>query len=262
MAAVAVLLAFAFASCSDDDDDNGGGGGSSSGKKLVQWAWTEDDDDPFIWNLSYNNSSGKLNNITSEESYNLQYTWGTNSVVETVISKGSHAYTVTYTISNGLVTKAVCDDSYEDLQTINYSYDSSNRLTGTEYYDGSELDYTSKITWENNAPVKQEFTYNDRTVSRTFEYGSQTCDGYNPAIANYLWFLVIAFSDDDVKLSYTNPEMFGIETNKLPTKVVDGYAGGGTFNVAYTYDSDNYISSFITDYEDGDYGDKWTYTWE
>ncbi|MCD8282869.1 MAG: hypothetical protein LUC22_06430 [Prevotella sp.] len=275
MAAVAVLLAFSFAACSDDDDN--GGSNSSSGKKLVQWCWgdpSDPEDADFTWTVSYN-SSGKLQSLTSPGSYDLYYAWGTNSLVETVKDKEGYAYTVTYTLSNGLATKAVRDDGDGETETITYSYDSSNRLIGTEHlinydydddygYVGYDGPYTSKITWENDVPVKQEFTYTSGgTETRTLEYGDQTCSGYNPAIMNYKVFLRVSFSDDDVKVAYTNPEMFGMKINKLPVKETtkDSKASGETdtytSSYTYTFDGDGYVSAIYA----GGWVD-WTYVWK
>ena len=52
------------------------------------------------------------------------------------------------------------------------------------------------------------------------------------------------------------PELLGIRTNSLPTKI--SYSGGGTGDFEYEFDADGYVAGFF----DISYGSRYEFVWE
>ena len=92
----------------------------------------------------------------------------------------------------------------------------------------------ARYTWENNKITSYDV---EDFVPYSISYNDKTCNGYFP-------WLCVGLSD----LVYTNPELFGLKLNALPSKIetntdVEDYKQISEFD-SYTFDSDGYVKSF------------------
>ena len=236
MALFAVLMCVNFASCSSDDDpteEKEEGGVVVSGKKLVKIVGTsKDSSDSETYTFKYDNK-GRL--IEATESYlegsykdteTYTFTWGDDAIK--VIAKGSD-YTDNYTLilKNGLVQ----NDENDNV----FTYNSSNRIvkcsSGDNYGDGE-----FSVIWDSDKLVSISMENEDATLT----YGTSCKKGYFP------FFATILANDADAALFMAHPEIAGMRTNQLPTKLTwtDKY-GSETSTFTYEFDKEGYISKIV-----------------
>lgn len=235
MGLLAVLMCVNFASCSSDDDDpteepEQEGGVVVSGKNLVKIVGKSGDGDSEIYTFKYDNN-GRL--IEATESYEedgyedtdtYQFIWG-DDAIKVIINP---TYNYTLTLKNGLVQSSDLDD--EDRI---FTYNSSNRLIkSTAKYE----DETFSAIWDGDKLVSISEYENDAILT----YGTSCKKGYFPFIATLMTY------DGDAALFMAHPEIAGMRTNQLPTKITwtDNY-GSEISTLTYEFDKEGYISKIV-----------------
>lgn len=244
MALFAVLMCVNFASCSSSDDDPTEepeeGGVVVSGKKLTKIVGTSGNGDSENYTFKYDDKGRLIEAISSYEedgdkyTETYQFTWGDNAikVISTFNdSNSNYTGTDTYTITlkNGLA------QDNEDGNTFTYS--NSNRIikcTSNDKYGEGEY----SAIWDGDKLVS--ISEEDENDDATLTYGTSCKKGYFPFIASLLAV------DGDAMLFMAHPEIAGMRTNQLPTKITwtDNY-GSETSTFAYEFDKEGYISKVV-----------------
>ena len=225
-----------FTSCSEESFGNGGGNGNGDGdivagsKKLTKIV-SEDGNYTFEYdnegNLTTATLTETLNNGFEDvtESCVYEFVWGDNAIRVKKVDYDNY----TLTLSNGLVQSG--DDK-------TYSYNNSNR-----FVKGIGKFSTTNVIWNGDkmVSIEEEEQYGDNwKVSLT--YGETCKKGYMPMIPFF-----IDFGCDILFMAH--PEIVGMRTNQLPTtyKTEDG-----TISIAYTLDTEGYVSTMVATKLDGD----------
>lgn len=250
----AVFMCVNFTACEEDDDEPAQNNKSKklveiksvcNGKSYYEGNYTVTETIKF----SYDENNRLVSCEHNEEYYNeddeensifvLNYTWEGNSISEDRKSGDYHEYYLCK-LENGLI-KSI-SESFDDNGATEHSeiteltYNSDNRII--------ELNINNKLmeryTWENNKITSYDV---EDFVPYSISYNDKTCNGYFP-------WLSMGWSD----LGYTNPELFGLKLNALPSKIetntdVEVYKQISEFD-SYTFDSDGYVKSFtVNSYE-------------
>lgn len=245
MALFAILMCVNLASCSSSDDDPTEkpeeGGVVVSGKKITKIVFKSEDGDSEINIFKYDNN-GRLIEATAlyegdrdkyTETY--QFTWGDNAikVISTFNdSNSNYTGTDTYTITlkNGLA------QNNEDGNSFIYS--NSNRIikcTSNDKYGEGEF----SAIWDGDKLVSiSEEDEDDATLT----YGTSCKKGYFPFVATML------ANDADAALFMAHPEIAGMRTNQLPTKITwtDNH-GSEIITLTYEFDKEGYISKIVSE---------------
>ena len=232
MALFAILMCVNFAACSSSDDDPTEepeeGGVVVSGKKLTKIVCkSESTTDIETYTFNYD-SKGRL--IEATESYEedgykdtetYQFTWG-DDAIKVVINPN---YNYTLTLNNGLVRNSNLDD--EDGI---FTYNNSNRFI--KYSSNSKYETCSAI-WDGDKLVSISDSEDDATLT----YGTSCKKGYFPFVATML------ANDADAALFMAHPEIAGMRTNQLPTKIT--WTDNETSTLTYEFDKEGYISKVV-----------------
>ena len=139
-----------------------------------------------------------------------------------------------YKLENGLI-KSMSESvdvngATESSEIAELTYNSDNRIIEFNIDNKPEARYT----WENN---KITSYVEEDGIPYSISYNDKTCNGYIP-----LFWL----TPDLTNLVYTNPELFGLKQNALPSKIetnTDKEEYKVEFD-SYTFDSDGYVKSF------------------
>lgn len=250
----AVLMCVNFTACEEDDDEPAQ---NNKSKKLVEIKsvcngksyegknYTETETIKF----SYDENNRLVSCEHNEEYYDeddeensifvLNYTWEGNTISEDYKSGDYHEYYLCK-LENGLI-KSISEGfdvngATEHIAITELTYNSDNRII--ELNRNNEM---ARYTWENN-----KITSYDIEVPDSISYNDKTCNGYFP-----LFWFNMGLPDD---LVLTNPELFGLKLNALPSKIetntdVEVYKQISEFD-SYTFDSDGYVKSFtVNSYE-------------
>ena len=238
MALFAVLMCVNFASCSSDDDpteEKEEGGVVVSGKKITKIVRKSGDGDSEIYTFKYDNN-GRLIEATAlyvgDRDKTYQFTWGDNAikVISTLkYSNSNYTGTDTYiiTLKNGLA------QNNEDGNSFIYS--NSNRIikcTSNDKYGEGEF----SAIWDGDKLV----SISEEDEDATLTYGTSCKKGYFPFVATMLAV------DADAALFMAHPEIAGMRTNQLPTKITwtDNY-GSEISTLTYEFDKEGYISKIV-----------------
>ena len=136
---------------------------------------------------------------------------------------------ITFILSDGLIKST---NSYWN----GFTYNSSKQLVSLKTEDEYDGTYITTFSWENNKMTKIANDYGTTTIS----YSNKTCKGYYPLMAFF-------FIDDLTPLFVAHPELIGMRSNQLPSKISSKYEHGEyTTNISYTFTSDGYIESCTT----------------
>lgn len=240
IALIAVLISVNFTSCSGNDDDpsNDEGGNIAVSKKLVEIKAVEESGEEKGFDFTYNHDGNVLtanyfrNDGISNYFDNSTFTWGDNTVIESVKNSSHIADTYTYKFTNGLISS---NNDYS------YAYDSSNRLTSctsilsTNRY--SEVFYT----WSNDKLTKISISDNyigEKTIEIT--YSGKKCKGY-------FTFIEEDFIVGNGNLVHAHPELYGLKITELPSKItIKDYYDTKIIELSYTLDKEGYITSYTT----------------
>ena len=252
MALFAFLMCVNLTSCSGGDDDPTEepeeGGVVVSGKKLTKIVGTSENRSySETYTFSYD-SKGRLieaKEIEEENGYKdtetYQFTWG-DDAIKVICTYSEYTGTDTYTITlkNGLVQS--CADEY---RTEIFTYNNANRFVkGEDEYE------TTTAIWDGDKLVSISDSESDATLA----YGTSCKKGYFPFVATMI-------EDGCEILHMAHPEIAGMRTNQLPTKITwnDNY-GSETSTFAYEFDKEGYISKIVGEETFDGSTETYTYT--
>lgn len=254
----AVLMCVNFTACEEDDDEPAQ---NNKSKKLVEIKMVSNEDD-YTETMTFKFSYDENNRLVSCEHYKeddeensisvQNYTWEGNTISQDYKSGDYHEL---YKLENGLI-KSISESidvngATEHIAITELTYNSDNRII--ELNRNNEI---ARYTWENNKITSYD---EEEFVPYSISYNDKTCNGYFPLfwITPYLPDLVL-----------TNPELFGLKLNALPSKIeintdVEDYKGSWEFD-SYTFDSDGYVKSFTVNFYESDSEENGTVTlkWE
>jgi hypothetical protein len=247
----AVLMCVNFTACEEDDDEPAQ---NNKSKKLVEIKSVCNGKSSYEGNytatmtlkFSYDENNRLVSCEHNEEYYyeddeensiSVQnYTWEGNSISQDYKSGDYHEHYL-YKLENGLI-KSMSESidvngATEHSVITELTYNSDNRII--------ELNRNNKpmarYTWENNKITSYD---EEDFVPYSISYNDKTCNGHFPL------FWITPYLPGDLVL--TNPELFGLKLNALPSKIeintdVEDYKGSWEFD-SYTFDSDGYVKSF------------------
>lgn len=258
LALAAVFMCVNFTACEEDDDEPAQ---NNKSKKLVEMKIVGNDDDytaTETFKFSYDENNRLVSCEHNEEYYDEDdeenyisvenYTWEGNSISE---ESKSGEYHHLYKLENGLI-KSMSESidvngATQSSEITELTYNSDNRII--------ELNINNKpmarYTWENNKITS--YYVEEDGIPYSISYNDKTCNGYFPLLAAWLEL-------DLSYLVYTNPELFGLKLNALPSKIesntdIEEYKGYYEFD-SYTFDSDGYVKSFTVNYYYHNSGNK------
>jgi hypothetical protein len=225
MALFAVFMCVNFASCSSSDDEpkvDDESGVVTNEKKLVEIKYTNGGKGFDIHEFIYDNQNRLSSSIFTE--YNsgvdkFQYTWGNGVVI---------ARNLTFSLDNNLIKSAKGSSSFNDAT---FTYNSSAQIikkTNKTDYGTDNFTYT----WNNGKLTEWYYDSWQAKIS----YGNKTCKGYFPLMANVV---------GEVDMFLAHPELVGMKTNYLPSKIIrkcDDYHEV-TEELSYTFTNDGYIET-------------------
>lgn len=239
----AVLMCVNFTACEEDDDEPAQ---NNKSKKLVETKIVHNEDDytaTMTLKFSYDENNRLVSCEHNEEYYDevdeenysfvLNYTWEGNTISEDYKHGDDHSHCL-YKLENGLI-KSMSESvdvngATESSEIAKLTYNSDNRIIEFNIDNKPEARYT----WENN---KITSYVEEDGIPYSISYNDKTCNGYIP-----LFWLTPDLTD----LVYTNPELFGLKQNALPSKIetnTDKEEYKVEFD-SYTFDSDGYVKSF------------------
>jgi hypothetical protein len=252
MAIVAVLFSVGLTACGGDDDvvepvvDDSGVVNNLKKLTYVKY-YSKDDGDGYTYNMEYD-ATGKLSSVVAGEIYdgsvghvNWSYSWSGSLIT----IDGKHKIY----LDNNLVSEG--EDEY-------YFYDSNNKIIRAKNWG-----YNFQFTWSGERLVK---VVSDDEYQASISYSGKTCTGHCVVILDKAF----EFSCDE-ELLYAHPELFGIYTSELPSKIEKTYDTGTNYEYTYEYQyqyeftKDNYVSGVtvtITDSDGDTYTDRCELTWE
>ena len=250
IALFAVLLCVNFTSCAEDGPE-ANGGGTPTGKQLAKLDVTNENLGQFTYTLLfYYDDKGKVVKIENiDRDYNGEqsvatylFTWGDDIIKYQYSKPGSHGDSHIFTLKDGFIQKGGNGDVF--------TYNSSRLVRSNE---GSNV---NNLIWNSDKLVSY-FSNDDSYYSKTITYEKTCKKGYFPLIP-YL----VSFKDYYQYLFLANPEIAGLRTSQLPTKIVKDYDNDNIL-WAYTYefDSEGYIST-ITEENPKRGVTKYTLTWQ
>jgi hypothetical protein len=228
MAIVAVLFSVGLTACGGDDDGDepvvDDSGVVNNLKKLtcVKY-YSKDDGDGYTYNMEYD-ATGKLSSVVVKEIY------GGGSVEHMNWS---------YSWSSGLITRDGWDKIYLDNNLVSdveddyYFYDSNNKIIRVKKNRGDNFQFT----WSGERLVK---VVSDDEYQASISYSGKTCTGHCVVILDKAF----EFCNEE-ELLYAHPELFGIYSSELPSKIEKTYTGTNgeyTYEYQYEFTKDNYVS--------------------
>ena len=245
----AVLMCVNFTACEEDDDEPAQ---NNKSKKLVEMKIVRNEEDyteTEIFKFSYDENNRLVSYEFNEEYYDeyaeenytfvQNYTWEGNTISTDYKSGEGHHHPL-YKLENGLI-KSISesidvDGATKRSEITELTYNSDNRIIELNRNNKPKARYT----WENN---KITSYVEEDGIPYSISYNDKTCNGYFPLFAMADW-LELDLSD----LVYTNPELFGLKLNALPSKIEtntdkEEYKEFLEFD-SYTFDSDGYVKSF------------------
>lgn len=246
----AVLMCVNVTACEEDDNEPAQ---NNKSKKLVEIKIVGNDED-YTETETLKFSYDENNRLVSceyneeyyeedyEENYISNYTWGGNTISEDYKSRDHHFHHL-YKLENGLI-KSISESvdvngATESSKITELTYNSDNRIIELNIDNKPE----ARFTWENN---KITSYVEEDGIPYSISYNDKTCNGYFP-----LFWLEL----DLTNLGYTNPELFGLKLNALPSKIernTDKEEYKVEFD-SYTFDSDGYVKSFTVNYRNALY---------
>ena len=172
------------------------------------------------WTFSYDDQ-GRVTNAGIDSEYGIyaQFVWSDDAII---VNSSSKNYTLS--LNNGVVTSGTNGDTF--------TYNSSNRMT--------KWDNTT-IMWDGDQIVS--------IGDDLFTYGTSCKKGYFPLFAYF-----IDDVDRSMLLFTANPEVAGLKTKQLQTKIYD-------IPTTYEFDKEGYISKISFNRADG-VSLVYTLTWE
>jgi hypothetical protein len=253
MAIAAVLFSVGLTACGGDDDvdepvvDESGVVNNLKKLTCVKY-YSKDDGDGHTYNMEYD-ATGKLSSVVVTEIYdgsvehmNWSYSWSSGLITRDGWDKDK------IYLDNNLVSEG--EDEY-------YFYDSNNKIIRAKMNRGDNFQFT----WSGERLVK--VVEDDEEYQASISYSGKTCTGHCVVILDKAFEFCT-----EAELLYAHPELFGIYTSELPSKIEMTYTRTNyeyTCEYQYEFTKDNYVSGVtvtITSSDGDTYTDWCELTWE
>ena len=244
----AVIGSTAFVSCSSDDEDGTKGGGMTS-KRIVKVYYDGSSDATIDYD-----SQGRVVKVNGVDNVTT-YTYGENFIISKNQSEWGEE-TITYTLSNGLITKSVYKDDANSY-TITYTYDSNGYMT-------------SQITTVGGITSKMTLTWADGNLTKLSEVHDNSYSSYLETVtisySDILWPQNFMMTMDGTGLEMDEAleplGVWGKMPKNLPNKTVSIYDGGETFEKPIDYTVENGEVTNIIFYRSDGNTEIITYEWK
>ena len=221
-------MSLIFVSCSKDDDKDNDETSNSVKKRLKSI-----DDDGDVLSFIYTNEK-----ITREvESYYDSYYGETHyynkdiKYFDSKIEIQDGGETITYNLTNGLVTRIIDGEDYEDI-----TYENGRIKTWKKYYEG-ELDEDILFEWKDDVITHQRELDEDGELVHDFYYTYTKNVDYGGVIAS---FQSNSFFYDNLPESLILQGYFGKLPKYLVSEINNVAPDGGKDNFSYVMDEDGY----------------------
>lgn len=233
----AVLLGANLTACSSDDDETPGKneeGVVVNQKKLTQIKKTTERD-TRTWFIFYD-SKGKVNSMkridNSNSSKNYKFTWEENTITEFYDNETNCIYSLT----GGLTTTALRGN-----YGYSFAYNSFKQIERRQHHTEDDHPMFIDFTWENDKIIKftrKDYSENEYKIKdeTEFIYSGQTCKGYFP--------LATILIENDLHLYFAHPELIGMRTRQLPSKIIETTSyETTTMEFSYELDENGYLAN-------------------
>ena len=234
MALMAVLMCVNFTACSEDDPtgDSPTNHLSNANKlaKVMQYDIENNKkelNDIIRFEYDKNDNVVKIHEIYGSDADDIditEYIWDSNKSITSYWENDEY---IKYTLTNNQITDILMHEYVWD-------WDTETRELDEDFYrctydkDGNLI----KIWWKDNEEDEEELmneqTWNNNQLSTaknydyehviTLHYDNKTCKNFFPLLADYI--VNNGFSDDYIFMA--QPELLGVRTSKLPSKIIDG----------------------------------------
>ena len=251
-----------FIACSDDEDENKDEVVTPP-KKLTQMkAIREGLTIDFEYDEKGQLSSAIVTIINGTSTYIHQYDyiWSGNIIFE----RTDYTTEATYTLEKGLI-KDIQKKNGQYKNTLYFTYNNSKQLsTYKASYMGKDSEY--RYNWNNNKITQMIYHYGEGSYfdpdSTIVSYNGEMAMGHYP-----LWFAEIMKADtlkSTSPLLIAHPELIGIGSKHLPSKIIEKYDGNCIFYYTYSFKEDGYIENCTKKTESiwGTSIEIYTFKWE
>lgn len=264
MALFAILMCVTFTSCSQDDGPTQNNNGIiTKGKRLTKLTCDGSDEfESYIFN--YDDNGKLIEVIETEEGAPYRYysfIWNDDFVQAIAIytNPSNNSYTFSLNIKDGLVKNAL-----EERRSQNFGdtlvYNNSNKLIRNQWNDG-----TTTFIWDGDKLVSYSIKHYSSIgkgfdVDAILSYNKTSCKKscFHPILLSESEYLLIDYYFERI-FAFAYPELVGLNTTLLPTKVDYGVYSG-SLDYKYEFDKDGYVSKIIIPHANWDV--TYTLTWE
>lgn len=262
MALIAILMGVNLTSCEKDDDydHDDPTPPTYTGKKLVKVdsyvyypyleAWEKQSSTEFKYDANgYVIESCKKYRYYDWEADIVKYVWNSNKSSFTRNRDGEYAK---FTLNKGKINKAQFSEDGETWEC--YGMYNKEYIKECGYVEDGSNEPMLIFTWNNNGQLSKLDYWHSYT--RSFSYDGKTCKGFFPAV-DIFW----GEGFSDYLFIMAQPELFGLRTTQLPSKMTDTYSTYSTTTFEYDFDAEGYVIRCI---ETGEYTSPryYEYTWE
>lgn len=249
---ILMSMSLIFISCSKDDDKDSNETSTGAQKQLKSIDY---DHREYILSFIYTN--GKISREV--ESYYDSYYGETRyynkniTYLDSKIETQDDSETITYNLTNGLVTRIIYDTYYEDI-----TYENGRIKTWKNYHNG-KLFTDILFEWKDDVIVHEKITYVTYGDEEDYYYTYTDYIDYGGIVAS---FQSDGFFYDDLPESLILQGYFGKLPKYLVSEINDVMPGGiGRNNFSYVMDKDGYPTTMTWTLQDGRSFPTY-YTWE
>ena len=260
MALMAVLMSVNFTSCSNEDEDSETQ--PSNKKKLARVMRYEQDGGTMTIDFKYDKKGNVVkaaiwhrhNNYGEwrEEVDTIEYVWDSNKsitwdcVINVDYNLNPWKGTYNCTLNDSRITDITHDNHskpgfiYGVMEKFYYRYNEDGHIN--EYGDFENGTIHRIYTWNNNQ--LERFKVGSNAI--TFSYNNQTCKSFFPLLIDYsyigFWYGMKEWQLVGDYIFMAQPELIGIRSNSLPTKIINNDLGETYSFNDYDFDSEGYVT--------------------
>lgn len=232
IAMLAVIMCVNFTACSEDDDNsptNHPTNANKLGSVMIYDIENNKKELNDIIKFEYDKNGNVVKvyeqyGNNSDEIDITEYIWDSNKSITSYWENDEY---IKYTLTNNQITDILSheyvwyvwmEERELDEDFYRCTYDKDGNLIEILFKDNEEDDYelVNEQTWNNGQlSMAKDYDY-ERVI--TLHYDNQTCKNFFPLLADYI--ANNEFSDDYIFMA--QPELLGVRTSKLPSKIIDG----------------------------------------
>ena len=246
---ILMSMSLIFVSCSKDDDKDSNETSAGAQKKLKSIDYNHPG---YILSFIYTNGKISRDVASYYDSFYGETRYYNKNItyLDSKIETQSDGETITYNLTNGLVTRIIDGEDYEDI-----TYENGRIKTRKKYYNG-ELGEDILFEWKDDVIVHEKITYGE---GGDYYYTYTDYIDYGGIVAS---FQDDSFLYDDLPESLILQGYFGKLPKYLVSEINDVEPDGiGKTNFSYVMDEDRYPTTMTCILNDG--RSFYTYyTWE